>query len=32
MRVVLPAYGSRGDVGPMAGFAVAIAASDPDRG
>ena len=31
MRVVLPAHGSRGDVGPMAGFAVAMAANDPDR-
>ena len=31
MRVVLPAYGSRGDVGQMAGFAVAMAVGDPDR-
>ena len=31
MRVLLPAYGSRGDVAPMAGIAVPMAASDPDR-
>jgi hypothetical protein len=31
MRVLLPVYGSRGDVGPAAGFAVAMATSDPDR-
>ena len=31
MRVMLPACGPGGDAGPMAGFAVAMAASDPDR-